>query len=230
MGISRKLCRIIAWIAATLLICALPSPSDKWPLPQMKRFYSPNRQYLFRVDPRKLEGQLEYFEDKAAGRENPGAVKGVKDNYCKGTLFKLDPNGKQTLLWSRRLENEVAPVSGLVADSGQFVVTFDNWHSMGYGNDVVVIYGADGVMIKKFALEDILSQEELQRLDRSVSSRRWGSGHRIEGDKILVLRVTLNNMAFVDTKTSTIDPLPAGVREKRIDLRTGNLLSPENSR
>jgi hypothetical protein len=41
----------------------------------------------------------------------------------------------------------VAPVSALVSEDGAYLITFDNWHSMGYGDDVVVLYRTDGTLI-----------------------------------------------------------------------------------
>jgi hypothetical protein len=36
----------------------------------------------------------------------------------------------------------VAPVRALVSNGGEHVVTFDNWHSGGFRDNVVVIYAA----------------------------------------------------------------------------------------
>ena len=93
-------------------------------------------------------------------------------------------------LWTIPLVNEVSPVDALVSDNGDYVVTFDNWHSVGYGDDAVVIYhAADGGLIKKLALTDFLTESDFNELSRSVSSIWWWGGkHTIENGK-LVLKV-----------------------------------------
>jgi hypothetical protein len=76
------------------------------------------------------------------------------------------------------------------AADGSHVVTFDNWHEMGYGADVVVIYGQDGRLIASFGLDHFLSMKENAALRRSVSSIDWGGDHHFdETEKYLVLEI-----------------------------------------
>jgi hypothetical protein len=127
--------------AIAVLACGLRVFADSWPLPEPKKYYSESKQYYIEVVPRKLESQLKYFEDKVAKKEPAGSKPGVKDNYCKGIFYKQNEKGEFEKVWESRLSNDVAPVGALVSNSGEYVVTFDNWHSVGHGNDVVVIYG-----------------------------------------------------------------------------------------
>jgi hypothetical protein len=78
-----------------------------------------------------------------------------------------------------------------VSTSGQ-AVTFDNWFSMGYGNNVIVIYKGDGEPVRSLSLDDLLPKEYIKALPRTVSSMWWGSHHRISADdKQLFLRVVV---------------------------------------
>ena len=67
----------------------------------------------------------------------------------------------------------VAPVSALISDDGRRVVTFDNWYSLGFGKNVVVIYGATGEPVRSLELLDMMPAYFLDGLPRSVSSMQW---------------------------------------------------------
>jgi hypothetical protein len=68
----------------------------------------------------------------------------------------------------------------LVSDDGKNVVTFDNWHSVGFGDNVVVIYGPNGMLVKSFQLDQILPPYFISGFDSSVSSIFWrGEGTRL---------------------------------------------------
>ena len=120
--------------------------ADTWALPKKEKYYSPNKEFYLEVTPKKLESQLKYFRDKVEGRENAGASKEEKDNRAKASFYARRAEGGYSKKWDFSLVNEVSPVSALVSSKGDYVVTFDNWHSVGYGDDVVVIYRSDGVL------------------------------------------------------------------------------------
>ena len=163
--------------------------ADTWALPRERKFYSSDKKYCLEVIPKKLESQLAYFEDKSEGRKDPGAVKGLKGNRARAIFYELESDG-----YSKKFEfplvNEVSPVEALVSLDGKYVVTFDNWHHVGYGDDVVVIYRSDGTLVKKFALEDLLTKADIRKVSHTASSRWWGLDHYIDDNKgILYLRV-----------------------------------------
>lgn len=103
-----------------------------------------------------------------------------------GGLERRDADGQWSLVWDRPLVNEVGPVSALVSDAGDYVVTFDNWHSVGLGDNVVVLYDARGMVIRSLALTDIVPETYAAALPRSVSSLWWAGDHRIEGGRLIL--------------------------------------------
>jgi len=182
--------------------------ADSWALPQKKKYYSADKKYCLEVIPKQLESQLAYFEDKSEGRKDPGAVKGLKDNRAKAIFYELE--GRE---YSKKREfplvNEVSPVNALVSADGKHVVTFDNWHQVGYGDDVVVIYKSDGTLIRKFGLEDLFTKADIATFQSSVSSIWWGGDHYIDDKKgILNLKATAQQL----------------FRELKIELATGSPL------
>jgi len=202
-------------ISVAVLTCGLRVFADSWPLPTPQKYYSESKRYYIEVIPRELESQLKYFEDKVAKKEPAGSKPGVKDNYCKGIFYRQNEDGRYEKVWERRLSNDVAPIGALVSDSGEYVITFDNWHSVGYGEDVVVIYGRGGKMVKRMALSDIVPPNA--HLPRSASSIWWGGKHYIDEKNLnLVLKVLSKWSLEPDDKPE--------YKDVRVDLRTGDLI------
>ncbi len=84
--------------------------------------------------------------------------------------------GKRTPAWETRLNNRVSPGSVHVSDFGNHVITFDNWASVGYGDDVVAIYNRTG-LVAKYSLESLFnrpSDEELRAGARKLAAKRKG--------------------------------------------------------
>ncbi|MGE0887446.1 MAG: energy transducer TonB [Blastocatellales bacterium] len=208
--------KITLLIVLTILVVA-PAPADSWRLPKEEKYYSPDKKYFFLVTPKKLESQLRYFEEKVDGKDNAGALKKVKDNLARGTFYVRRAKGGYSKKWEFTLLNEVSPVNALVSNKGDFVVTFDNWHGVGYGDDVVVIYRSNGTLIKKFGLKDLLTEGDIETLPRSVSSIWWGGEHYIdEAHGLLILKVVSNSKSSWDKE--------ARFRELKIELATGHPL------
>jgi hypothetical protein len=214
--------RISVLLTACVLVFALVATSfaDSWALPQPQKYYSANKQYYIEVIPKKIESQLKFFEQKAKGKPSRGSKSADKNNFCKGILAKRDSDGVFHQIWAVPLSNEVAPVNAVVSNDGQYAVTFDNWHMVGYGDNVVVIYGPGGRLIKKLSLADIFSESELTRLPRSVSSIWWGRDHYIDGaNEILILRV-------VSKWNGSFDDAPE-LKDVKVELKTGKISERE---
>ena len=110
--------------------------------PEQRIYYSSNEKFYFEVIPAK------------------------KHILCKGTLYRKE-EGKSLLLWSRNLENRIAPAQVIVANSGKFIVSFDDWYERGFGDNVVVIYSENGKLLYKFSLTAIFEENKLAELPLS---------------------------------------------------------------
>jgi TonB family protein len=188
---------------ALALLAAARLGADSWSLPDVETFHSADGRWRLVVTPKQLKGQLEYFSDKVAGNPDAGAVETVPANVARGELFRKASGGTWQRVARWRLVNAVAPVSALVANDGT-VVTFDNWHSMGYGDDAVVIYRSDGTLIRKFGLADILEDEDILQLRRSVSSIWWSGTHRLDDEKrLLNLEIAAHKREVVPVSLDT---------------------------
>lgn len=181
--------------ATVVLLGSAALAADTWMPPKKEMYVSPNRRFGLEVVPRDVE---------------------KRKGSCQGTLYELGPNGSRSRIWSVILSNRVAPASALVANSGQYAVTFDNWGRVGYGDDVVVIYGAGGRLIRKFSLEELLGKD-VKRVPRTVSSRWWSGEQKHEMDEangVLILKAELIQGMPVKT-----------VRTIRVALQSGAILA-----
>ena len=171
----------LLWLFAVLLLFG-PAPvrADSWLPPSVETYVSANGQYRLTVVPREIGSQLAYFEAKARGEELP------EPEGPLGRFERLE-GGQWVSVWSRALVNEVAPVDVVVGDDGRHVVSFDNWHSKGHGEHVVVIYGEGGALVRSLRLDQIVPAYFIDALPASVSSIHWRRGApRFVGDRLQV--------------------------------------------
>lgn len=177
-------------IAFTCLVLLSPwASADSWLPPSTETTLSANGQFRVTVVPRPLSGHLDYFADKVDGEAPAGQPKGEAQKSPIARVERLETDGSWQLVWQMPLVNDVAPVSVLLANDASSIVTFDNWHSAGYGDDVVVIYDRKGDVVRKLSLEQILPAAYTNNLPRSVSSRWWGYGHAlVDGDRHVELK------------------------------------------
>lgn len=159
----KQLCFAILWMLAIPAVMA-----DEWLAPTPKAYTSSRGAYRLTVFPREPpDGQTK----------------------CEAVLERLEGN-EYRRLWRKPLANDVSPVSALVSDKDGGFVTFDNWHSMGWGENAIVIYDGAGQLKRKLALTALMSKEEFERLPRSVSSIWWSGQHEFDHDEVVVkLRV-----------------------------------------
>jgi hypothetical protein len=173
-------------------LCPVRAFADEWLPPKVETYYSQNHHARFTVTPRDISNPLAYFDGKVRNEQLAGQRPGSKQTVARGILEKQDSDRHWTVVWDRALVNDVSPVSAVVANSARYVVTFDNWHSMGWGNDAVVVYGPGGSIIRSLGLNDILPGDYVYALPRSVSSIWWSGEHRIaEPNDILILKVAI---------------------------------------
>lgn len=217
--------RWCAWSAllAVFFLAAIVR-ADSWSLPTPQSYLSIDKTWRFTVTPRALSGQLAYFEDKVAHHKLAGAIPGNLQKQAQGFMEHLE-QGQWRAVWNTSLVNDVAPVSAIISPSGQ-AVTFDNWGSMGYGNDAVVLYTAQGKPLRMMGLKDFLPAEYIEALPSSVSSLWWGGGHHFSADgRQLVLRVVIPFIRGPGRSAIADEDAPHLVM--RFDLATGRLIPVE---
>lgn len=182
-------CRLL--VLLVLMLGSASAGADSWAPPRTEITLSPNEQSRVTVVPRPLSGALAYFGDKVQGAEPAGQPEGEEQSSPIARVEQLDASGKWRRVWQMPLVNDVGPTSVLLTNDASFLVTFDNWHSAGFGDDVVAIYDHRGKLVRKLALEQILPPAYVHHLPRSVSSRWWGGDDHalVDSDRLVELRI-----------------------------------------
>ena len=210
-------------LAATLVSFALSTSatlSDTWAPPGEWSHRSRGQQFRFKVFPRVLSSAADYWREDDRGPHKRGQMAG-KQGVCIGQLEKRTADGSYVVIWKRELVNDVSPVTALVTADGSHVVTFDNWHSQGFGADVVVIYGLEGKLVASFGLADFLPMEQIAKLPRSVSSILWGGEHHFdETEQYLVLQVVAKRRSDGEDRTGWHSVVIA-LTDGRVQTRDG---------
>ena len=133
--------------------------ADQWPGPAEIQVFSPSLHYKVRVLPGKSYGDTFGFS---------GSPKGP---YATAELSARSGSDDFKPVSTFTLLNPVAPIDVFLSDSGH-VITFDNWHNMGYGK-VVVLYGSNGAVLRAYTLQDLFPATDLALFVQSRSSIWW---------------------------------------------------------
>lgn len=189
---------LIIWITAS------PSRADSWLPPTAETIYSKDKTFRLKITPRPLSSPLGYFTDKVKGKEPAGAPRKSKQLTARATVEHLEASGAWVAVWESALSNEIAPVDALVSDSGE-VVTFDNWHGMGYGQNAIVIYDRQGRVVRELALVDFLPAFYVEALPHSVSSIRWRGEPRLADDGNIIIPIVAPRVAGESDTWTYID-------------------------
>src|SRR6476469_6380884 len=110
--------------AAAGFVCALLFTSsglaDDWPAATTQNVFSENGRYFVRILPGESVGDSVGFSGAPKGR------------FAHAEFYARGANRAYELVADTALQNPVSPTDALVTNSG-FLVTFDNWHNLGYG-------------------------------------------------------------------------------------------------
>lgn len=158
-------------LSTLIFVMAIASPAvaDSWPMPRAQMATSPDGQIRITIIPAPIDSQLAYFETEV---EAQSSGKPVERQAPLATVEHLDASDGWIARSTFPLANQIAPVDMLVSDDGH-LVTFDNWHSMGHGENVVVLYAPDGEITRSLSLADFLPENYIAALPMSVSSLHW---------------------------------------------------------
>lgn len=159
MGLAWSKVLSVAAFCAIAVTAFAPSPAcaDSWLPHEEWSETSSGGEYRFTATPAPHDGHDPIDEDARPT----------------GLLERREGKGEWAEVWRVPLVNDILPTFALVAEDGDYVVTFDNWYSMGRGENVVVIYRFDGSLVRSLRLSDILPETYEVSLSGSVSSTYW---------------------------------------------------------
>lgn len=207
----------LAICLATLgLVIPQAACADTWMPPETRTVLSANGEYRFTVEPPPMQSSLDYYADELRAQREGCEVERPSPL---GLLERKTADGDWQPVWAGALVNAVAPVETLVADDGKHVATLDNWGSVGRGENVIVIYDAQGTLVRTLKLSDLLPQKYIDALPSSVSSTRWRSDALIgECSEVLLIPVVVPREGLISDEVKTVT--------FRIALETGVVEPP----
>ncbi|MEO0419963.1 MAG: hypothetical protein AAF249_13950 [Pseudomonadota bacterium] len=205
--------------AAVAALTSSTAYADSWAPPTTETYTSENGEYRFTVEPAPIDSALDFFREEVKAQEEG---REVERPAPLGLLEKRMANGDWSPVWAVSLVNVISPVSVLVADDGAHVVTFDNWHSIGRGENVIVIYGDGGAMVRSLMLSDVLGETFVAALPESVSSTSWNRGKRLLSDgETLEIDILEPEAGVVKRKRETL-PIRIALADGSVGAMTGS--------
>jgi hypothetical protein len=136
-----------AKIGVVLLLLVQGLSADDWPGPRVMNVFSEDGARFVRVTPGESFGDSVGFA---------GAKQGA---YAHAPFYERQPDRSYRLTTEVALLNPIAPVDLLLSNSG-YLITFDNWHNLGYGK-AVAIYGPTGKPVASWELEQLYTPHQL---------------------------------------------------------------------
>ncbi len=110
--------------------------------------------------------------DRFTLRLEPGRP-GRAGQPCRALLFEQpEPSANRRRVWDRALVNDTAPALTFVRDDGRYVVTLDEYRRGG-ARHALVIYGAEGELLRHFLLPDLLTKADWPHVQPARREIRW---------------------------------------------------------
>jgi hypothetical protein len=161
-------------IALAVFLISIPMLADVWDTPKTTRYFSQDSSYMVKVTPTQIPDKYWKWKSSKTKKRQKFSPRDTTIVLCQAILFKIEKN--DTLkIWQKNLINPIMPVNVIVANDGKSLVTFDNWGSMGYGLEAMVIYDEKGGLVKRYQLEEI-SPIPINEFQLSISSIWWRCG------------------------------------------------------
>ena len=160
------------FLAIALATLAASALADQTAQTTPETYVSTLGRYRLTVFPLEEEGALRTHSELMV--RLPPTIERAVQARCEATLERWVGNSYE-FIWRKPLVNKVSPESALVSAADGSFVTFDDWGRSGYGENVVVIYSGKGDLIRKFALGDLMTKAQVEKLPHTIGSIRWGA-------------------------------------------------------
>jgi hypothetical protein len=172
-------------------ILSYPAMADSWPPPRQETVYSPDGNTRLVITPRDFDDALSYYEDKVANKDNPGLPEKSRRKEPFAIIETKGKDGIWSLQWQAPLANEISPASAAISNDGKHFVTFDNWGSIGYGDDVIAVYSKEKQLLRTYSLEELLPDFYSRAFYTTISSRYWRQDDVAIDDEGFNLNITI---------------------------------------
>jgi len=193
-----------------LLLVSQMIMADEWNKAYRKTYTSQNGIYELVIEPTYIPKNYEKEIQKRKMNPEKYHNRPMKDSIipCHARLYKKTKNiGLPDLVWEKELVNPISPYEAMITNDGKYVITFDDWYNLGFGENVMVVYGENGELLKQYRLHEITNIPENQ-LSVSVTSIWWYFGHETYSenpDKVKIL--IIYNVSSIEKRIYNLDSL-----------------------
>ena len=149
--------------------------ADTWGTPETKFYFSEDSTHILKVIPRHTPLNFYKWLTAKPNRKERFNKKDTVVTPCYAILYRINEDKDTVEIWKKNLINSISPVEALVSNNGKRIITIDNWHSVGYGIDVFVVYNEKGELIKRYKLDDF-TLFPINNYMFSISSIWWDCG------------------------------------------------------
>lgn len=152
---------------------------DSWKWPEVRDYYSADSTFMVRVIPANIP---EYLYHRPGCKRKLNQLEKEDTTYIpsQAQLFQITESADTLLVWKEKLINYVAPRKVIISNDGRYMVTIDNWASLGGGLDVFVVYdGKTGMLLNRYALDDF-SPFPINQYMMTISSIWWSCDNYFE--------------------------------------------------
>lgn len=166
-----------AFLFGIVLLGITSTQADTVTAPPVVAYADPKRNFIFTIIPARFQKIASPLPSIA-----PEIRKALADNTSGiGVLMAYVDAGKAYCTrWIRPLVGGTTPTSALVAEDGQYVVTFSSQFAGDERTPMVTIYDAEGLPIKTLSLKELIGNRETWEFPQTETTIFWGRPNRID--------------------------------------------------
>jgi hypothetical protein len=190
------------------ILLPLISKADSWFNPQVKTYYSENKEYKLIITPKgftlnyhqwqyyksnRHPQTKEFLQKKEEFLQNILPQDTISNPSCIAELYQINKTDT-ILLWIKPLLNNYCPIHAIVANNGSSIATFDNWYSIGHGINVFVVYNENGEARRTSKLDEITPYPLNDYMTTITSIYLRKEAKYIDNDMIEIVFATENDL------------------------------------
>jgi hypothetical protein len=106
----------------------------------------------------------------------------TRNDTCKIIYFTRTKDSIYSLQWSKPYVHMIAPTDVYFFMNGKYIMTINNFITLNYPE--IALYTMDGLLLKKYSLEDFLSAKKISEMGHDVGFNGWVRNYTVDEDKM----------------------------------------------
>ena len=127
-------------IIIILIVSRYSLKADTCSNPETKFYFSEDSTHILKIIPRHTPINFYKWLTAKSNKKKRFNAQDTIITTCYAILYRINKDKDTVEIWKKKLINYISRVEALVSNNGTRIVAIDNWHSLGYGIDVFVVY------------------------------------------------------------------------------------------